>query len=180
MIQIQISDRQVNQALTRLVASVSNPRTVLDEIGELLIDSTKARFATSTGPDGKRWAENSDITILQYLGRYKGSFKKNGGLSAKGASRLGGKKPLIGESGSLSSQIFKKVEGNNTLYIGSTMIYAAAQQFGIKKGYAGSNKRGSPIPWGDIPARPFLGISNEDRGMILDTISDYLTQNFKP
>ena len=114
MIKIEIDDKQVNQALTRLASSISNPRNVLDEIGELLVDSTKRRFSTSNGPDGKRWAENSDITILQYLGRYKGSFKKNGGLSAKGASRLGGKKPLIGESGSLSSQISKKIDGNNS------------------------------------------------------------------
>lgn len=60
------------------------------------------------------------------------------------------------------------------------MEYAAAQQFGMKKGYAGANKRGSPIPWGDIPARPFLGISDHDRGMILDEISDYLSQSFRP
>lgn len=180
MIKIEIDDKQVTQAITRLANAAGNPRPVLAKIGELLVDSTKRRFGTSTAPDGTRWAKNSDVTLLQYLGRYKSSFRKDGGLTQKGAARLGGKKPLIGETGSLSSQIFSKTEGSYTLLIGSTMEYAAAQQFGMKKGYAGANKRGSPIPWGDIPARPFLGISNDDRQNILDEISDYLSQSFRP
>jgi len=31
-----------------------------------------------------------------------------------------------------------------------------------------------PIPWGDIPARPFLGLSDEDRSGILDIVSEAL------
>lgn len=181
MITIEIDDQQVRQAFTRLVASAKSPRPVLEQIGELLIDSTKQRFATSTAPDGSRWAQNADITLLRYLGQFKSSFrKKDGGLTQKGASRLGAKKPLIGETGRLSGQIFSKVEGAGVLLVGSTREYAAAQQFGMKKGFAGTNKRGSPIPWGNIPARPFLGISPKDQSMILDQISDYLSQSSRP
>jgi Phage virion morphogenesis family. len=111
MITIEIDDQQIRQAFTRLVASAKNPRPVLEQIGELLVDSTKQRFATSTAPDGTRWAENSDVTLLRYLGQFKGSYRKDGGLTQKGAARLGSKKPLIGETGMLSSQIFSKVEG---------------------------------------------------------------------
>ena len=85
MITIEIDDRQVRQAFTRLVASAENPRPVLEQIGELLVDSTRQRFATSTAPDGSRWAENSDTAILQYLGKYKGSFsKKEKGTHGRG------------------------------------------------------------------------------------------------
>lgn len=186
MITIEVDDQKVRQALTRLADSAENPTPVLRQIGELLVDSTKQRFATSTAPDGSRWAENSDITILQYLSKYKGSFRKKEkdtrgrGLTQKGARRLGAKKPLIGESGNLSRQISYKMEGVGTLLVGSSMEYAATQQFGMKQGYAGANKRGSPVPWGDIPARPFLGISNQDQRMILDEISDYLSRSLRP
>lgn len=180
MIKIEISDNGVNQALTRLANTTQHLPTVLELIGEMLVDSTKQRFVTSTGPDGQRWASNSQVTILRYLGKYKSSFsKKTGKLTKAGAVSAAGKRPLIGETHDLSRKIFPKVEGS-TLYIGSTMIYAAAQQFGMSKGYAGANRRGSPIPWGDIPARPFLGLSDQDRVNILDTISDYLTDFSRP
>lgn len=178
MIDIEVSDNGVNQALTRLANTTQYLPTVLDLIGDMLVDSTKQRFATSTGPDGQRWASNSQVTILRYLSKYKGSYgkktgKKTGKLTKTGAGRVMGKRPLIGETGDLASQIDKKVEGN-TLYIGSTMKYAAVQQFGAKKNQFGK------APWGDIPARPFLGLSDQDRNNILDTISDYLTDSLRP
>ena len=175
MIKIEVSDQGVNQALTRLANTTQHLPTVLDLIGDRLVDSTKQRFATSTGPDGQRWASNSQVTILRYLGKYKGSYgKKTGKLTKAGSGRAMGKRPLIGESGDLARQISKSVDGN-TLYIGSTMIYAAAQQFGAKK-----HQFQGKAPWGDIPARPFLGLSDQDRSNILDTISDYLTDSFRP
>jgi|WetSurMetagenome_2_1015567.scaffolds.fasta_scaffold169383_1 phage gpG-like protein len=196
MIKVEIEDRQVVQALQRLAAATSNQKMVLDDIGELLIASTKRRFSTSTGPDGQRWAPNSQVTILQYLrgrsgvfasngkrtGDKKGYFYKKGAdkgrLAEKGISTVIGKRPLI-DGGDLARQIIKTVHGN-TLLVGSTMIYSAVQQFGLKQGKSGSTKRGSPIPWGDIPARPFLGISDQDRVDILDAISDYLGNSFRP
>lgn len=175
MITIQFDDKQTRQSFARLAASAKNPRPVLEEIGELLIDSTKQRFGTSRAPDGTPWAKNSTTTILQYLGRYKSSFgKRDGKLTKKGAERAGSKRPLIGETSDLSRQIFKSMDGNHTLLVGSTMIYGAVQQFGAKKGAFGK------APWGDIPARPFLGISDQDHRSIMDTISDYLTRSARP
>lgn len=180
MIKVEVEDQQVTQALNRLANAAVNPRSVLDDIGELLIDSTKRRFATSTGPDGQRWAPNTPTTLMRYLGKYKGAFsKKTGRLNQSGVSRALTKRPLIGETGSLSGNIYKRMEGSFTLHVGSSMIYSAAQQFGMEKGYAGSTRRGSPIPWGDIPARPFLGISEQDRIGILDQITDYLNGSFR-
>ena len=173
MIKIEVSDQGVNQALTRLANTTQHLPTVLDLIGDMLVDSTRQRFATSTGPDGQRWAPNSQVTILRYLSKYKGSYgKKTGKLTKTGAGRAMSKRPLIGESGDLSRQIYSKIDGN-TLYIGSTMIYSAMQQFGGKKSQY-------PSLWGDIPARPFLGLSDQDRNNILDTISDYLSNSLHP
>lgn len=176
MITIQFDDKQSRQTFARLAASAKNPGPVLEEIGELLIDSTKQRFGTSRAPDGTPWAKNSPTTILQYLGRYKSSFnKRDGRLTKKGAERASSKRPLIGETGDLARQITKRVDGNHTLLVGSTVKkYAAVQQFGAKKGAFGK------APWGDIPARPFLGISDQDHRSILDTISDYLNRSVRP
>jgi len=48
------------------------------------------------------------------------------------------------------------------------------QHFGASQGAFGKTKRGAPIPWGNIPGRPYLGFSDEDRSVILQTIEKYL------
>jgi phage gpG-like protein len=54
------------------------------------------------------------------------------------------------------------------------MEYAAVQQFGAVAGALGRNKRGSPIPWGNIPARPFLGVSAQDKVEVLEILQEAL------
>ena len=49
------------------------------------------------------------------------------------------------------------------------MAYAAMQQFG-------GTKSQFPHLWGDIPARPFLGISTADKQNIRDIIGSYLVE----
>ncbi|NOT66397.1 MAG: phage virion morphogenesis protein [Methylotenera sp.] len=150
MIEVKFDNKTVLQALGKLANASANPRPALLSIGEDLVKSTKNRFNESRGPDGKAWAPNSPLTLI----------------------RKRGTKPLI-DNGILRDQISYAEEGN-TLTIFSTLEYAATQQFGAKKGAFGRTKRNAPIPWGDIPSRPFLGISFGDEQMIEETISDYL------
>jgi phage virion morphogenesis protein len=174
MITVDIDDREVLDTLQRLIDRAGNPAPALKQIGEQLAESTKLRFRDGEAPDGTPWALNSDVTTLGYLGVFKGSHKKDGSLSRKGATRAAGKKPLIGETKSLSTTITRQVSGNEVA-IGSPMEYASTHQFGARQGQIGRNRRGGPIPWGDIPARPFLGLSESDRTMVLDVINDYLS-----
>ena len=51
---------------------------------------------------------------------------------------------------------------------------AGTHQFGASKGAFGTTSRGSPIPWGDIPARPFFGLSSEDEWGVLEILTDHL------
>lgn len=157
MIKIEIDDREVREALARLQARVSNMQPAMHDIGELLAERAKQRFETSTAPDGSRWAPNKPSTLLAYLRKTAGNFKKDGGLSKKGAARATGKKPLIGESRRLSGEIFYRA-GSDSVIVGATPIYARVQQFGAKKGSLGPR-----APWGDIPARPFLPVDEAGR-----------------
>jgi phage gpG-like protein len=58
--------------------------------------------------------------------------------------------------------------------VGSSLEYAAVQQFGARQGQLGRTRRGAPIPWGDIPPRPFLGLSAADRQEILGILAEHL------
>ncbi|MDR4518954.1 MAG: phage virion morphogenesis protein [Nitrosomonas sp.] len=143
-IQIEIDDRAVTQMLQRLIDAGRNPRPALLEIGEELLDSTKRRFENESAPDGSAWARNSPVTI----------------------KRKGRDQPLT-SGGTLMDQINYQLTGSDTLDVGSPTIYAAMQQFG-------GAKSEFPNLWGDIPARPFIGISEEDGKMIVDTFNNYL------
>lgn len=170
MIEITIDDREVRQALERLRSRVQDTGPAMHDIGQTLMANARRRFATSTGPDGQAWRPNAPATIAAYLGRYGGSYKKDGSLSKKGAARAAGKKPLIGESKQL--QAIHYAAGRDWAEVGSSRIYAAIHQFG---GQAGRGKRVT------IPARPFLPvdesgqwIGTEDRSAILDILSRWI------
>lgn len=137
----------------------------LAKIGEDLVESTKQRFATSTGPDGSRWAPNSMATIMGMLEGSAGNFRKDGRISKKGATRVANKKPLVA-SGILQDTISYDVEGDS-LFVGTNRFAgqwdggAAVHQFGSKDG--------------SIPARPFLGADDEDVQRMLEVLERYLS-----
>ena len=58
--------------------------------------------------------------------------------------------------------------------VGTADVRAGTHQFGAKKGAYGSTGKGHPIPWGDIPARRFLGIGPDDEEESLQTASQTL------
>jgi phage gpG-like protein len=53
------------------------------------------------------------------------------------------------------------------LLVGSNKEYAAMQQFG-------GTKAQFPHLWGDIPARPFMGVSDDDERELLALVHDHL------
>ncbi|CQR43713.1 Phage virion morphogenesis protein [Thiomonas sp. CB3] len=165
---ITYTDTGVAAYLDQLAARMADLTPVMQDLGEYLVMSTKARFATSTAPDGTPWASNSQVTIGRYLGNYSGMYKKSGALSKKGATRSAAKKPLIGESRRLSGEIHA-VPTAHGVTVGSVLIYSAVQQFGAAKGSLGPR-----TPWGNIPARPYLGLSASDRGQVIDLVQGYL------
>jgi len=153
-VSVTLDDKEVSSALQALLDAVGNIDPVLNEIGEVLIDSTKDRFNTETAPDGEKWDANSTVTLLNYAGRFK----------TKQVARIKNKKAGTGETKQLRTQIFYNVS-NGELEIGSPMIYAGTFHFGAKKGQYGKR-----TPWGDIPSREFLGLSEDDRESILDIV----------
>ena len=148
MIEVQIQDRQVSEALSRLIRRSQDLRPVQADLGEYFIESTKRRFATKTGPNGIRWADNAETT-----------------KEAKGRND-----PLIGESRRLSNEIHYQIDGTQLSW-GSPLVYAGMQQNGgLKAAY--------PHLWGNVPGRPYLGISDEDERVILEILQEHLAEPF--
>jgi len=169
MIRIELNDDAVTTALARLSTHLGDTTDVMNDIGRLLVASTKERIAAGKTPEGTAFAPRS----LATLARYDALGKKYG--------------PPLNVSGEMRQTIFHSY-GPDQAEVGSNAIQSAVMQFGAAQGAFGARmgrtrpteKRPKsqdyffPIPWGDIPARPFLGISEEDRTGIIATIEEWL------
>lgn len=168
MFTVEIKDEAVTAALMRLSAAVGDKLPLMQEIGDILVDSTKQRFGAGVSPEGVKWAPKSPTTLAAY--------------GARKSNRID-IRPLFGPSGMLSRQIFSEAQSDQ-VEVGSNRVYAAVMQFGAAQGefgaFIGKDKRGRDhfhhLPWGNIPARPFLGISEQDTVNITGAISDWLSQ----
>lgn len=159
MITIELDDAGVRAALGRLTGRLDDASPAMAEIAEVLLESTRGRFRTGTDPEGAPWAPRSPATLAAYA-------------RARPPKRPG-EKPLTLE-GLLRGPSLAPFSGPREAGVGSSAIYAAVHQFGAARGAFGTTARGAPIPWGDIPARPFLGLSPADRAAVLDIVAEWL------
>ena len=155
-IRIDIDDQRVNAAMRGLLAAGQDLSEPFEVIGAYLERVTDQRFRDQQSPDGTPWAPLSPS--------YRATKKKNQDL-------------ILVLNGYLQSQMFYQA-GRDELVFGSVMKYAAVQQFGARKGAFGMTRRGAPIPWGDIPARPFLGTNDADNRHIAGVFLDYIKESF--
>lgn len=165
MLNFNIRSDVVINVLERTGATLENPNAMLQDMGEYLVPVHQDRFKTSTAPDGTKWKQNSETTYINFLG--KQHTNKDGTINKKGINRIMSKKPLV-MSGTLRDQIHYQISGD-LLLVGSNMIYAATQNFGAKKGEFGNG-----APWGDIPAREWLGISGADETELMNIAEDHI------
>lgn len=160
-IQVQGLDTVQNQ-LRRLAERGANLTPLLKNMGEQVLNSTQERFESSTDPDGNRWASNSPVTFARLLGSRH--TNKSGKINARGVSRVMSKKPLI-LSHTLQGSIRYQLNGQSVM-VGTNLVYAKMMHFG-------GTKSAFPHLWGDIPARPFLGISASDKQILERMVVDY-------
>ena len=155
-IRVEFDAAEVRRALGRLLAAGSDLALLMRDIGEALLDATRERFRDEKAPDGTPWAPLSETT------------KKR---KTRNADRI------LAEGGFLGGTLAYRV-GSGEVEVGSPSIYAGTHQFGAAKGAFGSTSKGAPAPWGDIPARPFLGLSDADeadiRNIVLRHLADAL------
>lgn len=171
---IEIQHQALTAALAQLVGRIENPAPFYATVGEDAVERIKQRFASATGPDGARWKSNTRATIMNYIKNRRGFSRKTGKILAKGQVLAASKRPLQGLSGDLARQVFSDPSYNDVT-IGSSMIYAAMQQFG-------GSKAQFPRLWGNIPARQFMPIDAageiypQEADYILEQLRDYLLE----
>ena len=156
MIDIQYDDRAVRQALADLRRASTHLRPAMQQIAGALESAVEDAFEREQSPDRTPWAALRSST------------------QARRTKRKSWPGRILDESGGrgLVGSITSSADAT-TAVAGTNKVYAATHQFGARKGEFGRTRRGHPIPWGDIPARPFLGRSAALDAEILDIVSQH-------
>lgn len=174
---ITIDDREINAALTRVAEAGGEPIALMDEMAAAMLFSVQRRFETETGPSGAPWARHAPRTARARANRRRG----NTPVSPK----------ILRDSNRLYSSIVSEASADEAA-VGTNLIYAAIHQTGgsitqypqsrmvrfrkvgrktrfAKKSHKRAYDR--PVTYGQrtilIPARPYLGFSEDDRAELL-------------
>lgn len=159
-VRVTVTDRDVQQALRRLARLGRDPAPALKALGPLLVASTRNRIVAEKTPEGAAF-EPLNLAYASVEKRGPGILRERamrGGLFASLTSEQSGKQ----------------------LRVGTNKVYAAVHQFGAeiraKRAPKLAFRLGGKLVFADqveIPARPFLGISAEDREEIVELFETF-------
>lgn len=147
---------QIQVKFKQLIDQIEDPQLALKTIGEILTNNTQARLQKGVDINGQPFKPLAALTV---------------------ARKKSNKDKILIESGDLYRELhYQLSNGGKSLEFGSDRIYAALMQFGAKQGGFGRNRRNTPIPWGDVPARPFIGVTEQDATEILEALTDMIEE----
>lgn len=147
--------KMVQKAVQGLLNKMKDKRKALSIIGEIAQTSIQENFDQEGRPT--KWASLSTKTTIP---------------QREASGHWPGK--ILTRTGSLVRSINYRV-GNDAVTIGPNVKYAATMHFGAKKGQFRSSPR--PIPWGDIPPRPYMILQKEDWEDMREDLEKFLSRN---
>ena len=176
MLDVAIDASVVGRELDQLIERLGSLQTPLSDIAEYLHLSVDGRARRQVAPDGSPWAPLSPRT----LARKKGN-------------------KTLRESGALLDTLRHQVS-NDELQFGTDRPYGAIHQFGGKIEHAARSqqvyfrekggvvgnrfvkkRKSNFAQWvthgartTQMPARPYLGLSNEDETEVMEIVATYL------
>jgi phage virion morphogenesis protein len=153
---ITVDDAQVMRWFEHLLAAGADLRPLMRDIGEALLRSTQKRFESGIAPNGEPWKELAD-----------------------------GSKAHLYQTGRMMSDIHA-TSGDDWVRLTAGAKQARWHQFGTKP-YTIEPREAKALFWPNashpwrrvhhpgLPARPFLGISQEDDDLITRLAFEHLT-----
>lgn len=137
---------RVHRGLGMLEKAGADPKPFLEDAGEYLLRSTLYRWRAEVDPQGQPWKALSPAYAL-------GKGSKKGGVNK-----------ILQLRGRLIKSVHWGIRGK-TLFLGTNVVYSRIHQEGGKTGRGGHAL---------IPARPFLGISAENRRRLVHLVNEHL------
>lgn len=156
-IQASLDDGRVQAVLKELNESMNATmrNQLLRKVAAIYLNSVEKRFVYQNEPTGARWTKSRASTVKRKL--------REG--SAAGVLHIGVFK------GKLATSFKYRIEGD-TVIISTDKIYAKTFQFGARKGAFRSSP---PVPWDNIPPRPFLGVNKKANSDVLEMMNKFFS-----
>ncbi|MBN3779957.1 phage virion morphogenesis protein [Burkholderia sp. Ac-20345] len=178
--------QQLRAVLNRVAEHASNAAPAMAGVAAEMLRQTEEIFAKegrNVGLDHD-WADLSDVTkhrraLAQSGGRQYG---KNGRELKRYARALAGPMKILQVSGRLAASI-QPTSNSHEAGLTTNLAYAATMFYGAKKGQFGTDRRNHPVPWGDIPGRPFFPVraagsgfrlTNQAERSVIEILEHYL------
>lgn len=160
LLETKINADAARRVFSQLSLVVADTAPVMRAIGTGLVENVHHRFETQAGPGGEPWAP---------LNPEYAKIKRGPGILRESGMR-----------GGLMGSITRRAS-RDTVEIGTNKIYGAIHQFGgiilpvhakkLRFMLAGGLVQMDQVT---IPARPYLGIDQDDERVILETLVDAL------
>ncbi len=150
-VEVSIDDRELQELLSGIMKHMADMTPVNREIGEVVYESVQRNFEEKRAPDGTPWKPLAESTK-------KARAKK--GRSAEDILILN--RILMG---SIHVDAYP-----DRAELGTDVVYAAVHQFGIGERSFIETRR----HFAEIPARPYLGVRDEDWPEIKDAVLTYI------
>lgn len=145
-IEIEFDNKEIQQKLLKLAEKGENLRPLMKNIAGIFAYSTEENFKEEGRPD--KWTGLKEITQKSREKKHKWPGQ------------------ILQVEGILASSVNTYYD-NDSVVIGSNLPYAAIHQLG---GKAGRNKSA------EIPARPYLKLTDDDYKEILNETEKYLKE----
>jgi phage virion morphogenesis protein len=166
-ITVTVNDAELQNLFATVISRITDMTPVMRKIAGVMADSVEENFAREGRPTTWRKSHR--------------------------ATRDGGK--TLQDTGRLAASISQRYT-NRTAIIGTNVAYARMMQFGALRGSEGvqtvivhghqrimasgriatvrEHTRQQLMPWGDVPARPFMMIQDEDWQQMKDVLNQYI------
>jgi len=170
-LKIELRDKEVSLLLQALQSRLGDTTPAMREVGEIVRESVMRNFRQGRAPDGTPWKPS--LRAIMQRGQ------------------------TLVDTGRLRNSINVQA-GKDYVTVGTNVEYAKTHQFGARRGSFGevlahvrahtrktrsgrttqvrAHTRRVRLPWGNIPARPFLGVRRTDWKDVREALLHYLVE----
>lgn len=186
---ITVEDKEINAALTRVERAGGDTAALMREVAGAMLFSVQRRFETESAPDGSKWPAHAPRTAKARANR---KTRGNAPITPK----------LLRQTNRLYKSISSEASSSEAA-VGTNLDYARIHQTGgtitqypqsrkVKFREVGGRTRFAkkahkrafekPVTFGQrtivVPARPYLGFSEDDRQTLLRIANEHFEATF--
>lgn len=151
----------LDKAIAKAGNTLGHTQALMESVGGALVSGTLKRFDAEEDPQGNKWAPS-------------GRAADDGGQTLTNRGRL--------------RDSIDRMTTSNKVMVGSNLAYARIHQEGgtitprnaKKLVFTGRGGKKVAVDKVTIPARPYLGVSEDDMDEVKSVMADFLAGAFKP